>query len=136
MSKGKKIHIGIIGGGSGGLTLARKLAKGLKSQRASIALFDKTNHHLFQPLLYQVATAGLSPGDIAVPIRETLKQLHKLRRFKTAGFVAWLLWTFVHIFYQIDFRNRIIVITEWIWQYITFNRTARLITGKYEENEK
>ncbi len=55
----------IIGGGFGGLTAA----KSVKSNEFEIILIDKTNHHLFQPLLYQVATAALSPADIAIPIR-------------------------------------------------------------------
>lgn len=59
----------IIGGGFGGLTLARSL----KKANLDILLIDKTNHHLFQPLLYQVATAALSPGEIATPIREILR---------------------------------------------------------------
>ncbi|WP_372654361.1 NAD(P)/FAD-dependent oxidoreductase [Halobacteriovorax sp.] len=59
----------IVGGGFGGLNAAIKLGK--KNQ--NVLLIDKTNHHLFQPLLYQVASAGLSPADIATPIREVLK---------------------------------------------------------------
>lgn len=59
----------IIGGGFGGLNLA----KALKKADLDILLIDKTNHHLFQPLLYQVATAALSPGEIATPIREILR---------------------------------------------------------------
>ncbi len=61
-------HLVILGGGFAGLTLARKL------RRAPwrITLVDRRNHHLFQPLLYQVATAGLAPGDIAEPIRRVL----------------------------------------------------------------
>ena len=55
----------IIGGGFGGLSAAKELVK----HPFDITLIDKTNHHLFQPLLYQVATAALSPGDIANPIR-------------------------------------------------------------------
>ena len=55
----------IIGGGFGGLTAAKELAK----KDFNITVIDKTNHHLFQPLLYQVATAALSPADIAIPIR-------------------------------------------------------------------
>jgi NADH:ubiquinone reductase (H+-translocating) len=55
----------IVGGGFGGLALARAL----RNASADITLVDRENHHLFQPLLYQVATAGLSPGAIAVPIR-------------------------------------------------------------------
>lgn len=61
----EKKKVVIIGGGFGGITLAKKL----KKSNYQITLIDKTNHHLFQPLLYQVAAAALSPGDIAVPIR-------------------------------------------------------------------
>ena len=55
----------IVGGGFAGISVAQKLA----SSDVNITIIDKTNHHLFQPLLYQVATAALSPGDIAMPIR-------------------------------------------------------------------
>ena len=58
----------IVGGGFGGLSAAKEFA----GKRVGVALIDKTNHHLFQPLLYQVATAGLSPADIAQPIRHIL----------------------------------------------------------------
>lgn len=50
-------------------------------------------------------------------------------RFETAGFTAWLLWVFVHIFFLIGFRNRVVVMFEWAWSYLTFQRGARLITG-------
>ena len=59
----------IIGGGFGGLNAA----KSLKGAKLDVLLIDKTNHHLFQPLLYEVATAALSPGDIATPLREILR---------------------------------------------------------------
>ena len=59
----------IIGGGFGGLNAA----KTLRHAKLDILLIDKTNHHLFQPLLYQVATAALSPGEIGIPIREILR---------------------------------------------------------------
>lgn len=58
----------ILGGGFGGLNAAKALAH----SKYDVWLIDKTNHHLFQPLLYQVATAALSPADIAKPIREVL----------------------------------------------------------------
>jgi NADH:ubiquinone reductase (H+-translocating) len=58
-------HVVIIGGGFGGLTAARKLAR----SPVRITLIDRKNYHTFQPLLYQVATAGLSPGEIAAPLR-------------------------------------------------------------------
>lgn len=60
----------IIGGGFGGLYTARHL----KRARAEIMLVDRRNFHLFQPLLYQTATGGLSPGDIASPLRYVLKK--------------------------------------------------------------
>ncbi len=59
----------IVGGGFAGLTAARTLAKA----EVRITLIDRTNHHLFQPLLYQVATAVLNPADITVPIRWMLR---------------------------------------------------------------
>jgi NADH dehydrogenase len=58
----------IIGGGFGGLAAARALAKA----PVDITLIDRRNHHLFQPMLYQVATAALNPGDISYPIRAAL----------------------------------------------------------------
>jgi len=61
-------NVVIIGGGFGGLTAAKELA----NKNFHITVIDKTNHHLFQPLLYQVATAALSPADIAIPIRSVL----------------------------------------------------------------
>src|SRR5438128_11454543 len=63
-------HVIIVGGGFGGLAAARAL----KRAPVRITLIDRTNHHLFQPLLYQVAMAGLSPADIAAPIRSILRK--------------------------------------------------------------
>ena len=59
----------VIGGGFGGLSFLKKARK----SNNEFTLIDKTNHHLFQPLLYQVATAVLSPADITVPIRNLFK---------------------------------------------------------------
>src|SRR5271154_107526 len=59
----------IVGGGFGGLAVA----KALKNTPAEITLMDRTNHHLFQPLLYQVATSALFPGQIGTPIRAILR---------------------------------------------------------------
>jgi NADH dehydrogenase len=64
----RRAKVVIVGGGFGGLSVA----KGLAGQPFDITLIDRNNHHLFQPLLYQVATAGLSPADIASPIRNIL----------------------------------------------------------------
>src|SRR6056297_1703599 len=72
---GERTHVVIVGGGFGGISAAKKL----KKADVDITIIDKTNHHLFQPLLYQVATAALSPGDIAVPIRAILGQRKGLK---------------------------------------------------------
>ncbi len=68
MSDTLRKKVVIIGGGFGGLNAAQKLAR----LPLDITLVDRTNHHTFQPLLYQVATAGISPAEIAAPIREIL----------------------------------------------------------------
>lgn len=69
MGHAKHPRVVIVGGGFGGLSAA----KALRNVPASVTIVDRTNHHLFQPLLYQVATAGLSPADIASPIRRILR---------------------------------------------------------------
>jgi len=63
-------HIVILGGGFAGLTAARQF----RTAAVDVTLIDRTNHHLFQPLLYQVATASLAPSDITVPIRWVLRE--------------------------------------------------------------
>ena len=68
-------HVVIIGGGFGGLSAA----KALRKAPVRITIIDRHNHHLFQPLLYQVATATLSPGDIASPIRWILRKQRNTR---------------------------------------------------------
>src|SRR5215472_14240095 len=60
----------ILGGGFGGLYAAKALGKA----PVEVTLIDRRNFHLFQPLLYQVATGGLSPGDIAAPLRAALRR--------------------------------------------------------------
>jgi len=72
---GQRPRVVIVGAGFGGLTVAKRLAKA----PADITLIDRQNHHLFQPLLYQVATAGLSPADIAWPIRSLVRRQRNTR---------------------------------------------------------
>ena len=67
-----QVRIIIIGGGFAGINVAKRI----KNDQIQVLLLDKKNHHLFQPLLYQVASAALSPADIAFPLREILKN-HK-----------------------------------------------------------
>ncbi|HZC58511.1 MAG TPA: NAD(P)/FAD-dependent oxidoreductase [Chthoniobacterales bacterium] len=85
---GTKPKVVIIGGGFGGLSVAKALA----SKPVEVTLLDRTNHHLFQPLLYQVATAGLAPSDIAQPIRHILREgenisvlMHEVEGIDPAG---------------------------------------------------
>jgi len=70
MSQFRQPRVVIVGAGFGGLTAARALA----GAPVRVTVVDRRNHHLFQPLLYQVATASLSPGDIAYPIRSILRR--------------------------------------------------------------
>ena len=66
----RRPHVVVVGGGFGGIRAARSLAR----LDVDVTLVDRTNHHLFQPLLYQVATAVLAPSDITIPIRYVLRK--------------------------------------------------------------
>lgn len=68
-------HVVIVGGGFGGLYTAQALG----NQPVKVTLIDKRNFHLFQPLLYQIATGSLSPGDIASPLRAVVKKFDNIR---------------------------------------------------------
>ncbi|MDA3810844.1 MAG: NAD(P)/FAD-dependent oxidoreductase [Spirochaetaceae bacterium] len=81
MNRGKKSvehKVVILGSGFAGLYAARKLRKA----HIDITIVDRKNHHLFQPLLYQVATGALSPGDIASPVRGILHKFNKIKIVK------------------------------------------------------
>src|SRR6187397_3734629 len=67
-------HVVIIGAGFGGLEAAKLLGK----EPVSVTVIDRANYHLFQPLLYQVATAALSPADIAAPIRGVVSKYENI----------------------------------------------------------
>jgi NADH:ubiquinone reductase (H+-translocating) len=75
--RGAPPHVVVVGGGFGGLTLVRELAAARRRGRiaARITLIDRRNHHTFQPLLYQVATAGLQPQDVGISFRAILRRL-------------------------------------------------------------
>jgi NADH dehydrogenase/putative oxidoreductase len=68
-------HVVVIGGGFGGVSTVR----GLRRAPCRVTLIDRRNYHLFQPLLYQVATASLAPGEIARPIRELFREQSNVR---------------------------------------------------------
>ena len=69
-TKNSRKRVVIVGGGFAGLNAAKIL--GRNERQFEVVVIDRSNHHLFQPLLYQVAMAGLSPADIAAPIRGLL----------------------------------------------------------------
>ena len=71
----KRKDVVVVGGGFGGISVVKKL----KKTNINVTLVDKRNHNLFQPLLYQVATAALSPGDIAMPIRGIFGKYKNIR---------------------------------------------------------
>src|SRR5205823_6672347 len=57
----------------------------------------------------------------------------QIRRFRTEGFFAWVLWLVVHIMLLVGFRNRVVVLIEWAWAYLRYERGARLITGEVHD---
>src|ERR1043165_4256725 len=64
----------VVGGGFGGLAAVQAL----RNTAAQVIFIDKSNHHLFQPLLYQVATATLGPAEIATPLRQVIAEQHNV----------------------------------------------------------
>jgi NADH dehydrogenase FAD-containing subunit len=216
MAEAAAARVVIVGGGFGGLYAARALSR----VPVQITLLDRKNHHTFQPLLYQVATAGLTPSDIATPLRNILRRqenvtvllaeaeridvpgkrvvledgeaisydhlivatgathsyfghpewahfapglksvdiartlrgearrpfryqnpgmlatigrgagVAEVGKLRLSGFIAWAAWLSVHLLFLIGFRNRFAVLAEWAVAYLTYDRGARLITGK------
>lgn len=59
----------------------------------------------------------------------------EIGRFRTAGMTAWLAWLFIHLMYLAEFQNRVLVLIQWGWNYFTRNRSARLITGRIEDDD-
>lgn len=94
-----------------GRSVAKTIARDLKQEpRKDFHYFDKGS----------LATIGRAAA------------VAQIRKLHISGYLAWLSWLFVHIFFLIGFRNRIIVMIQWAWSYVTYERGARLITGKTE----
>ena len=60
-------------------------------------------------------------------------QIADIKGYQFKGFIAWLMWLFLHVMFLIGFRNRIAVMIDWFWAYLTRERSARLITGDAED---
>ena len=133
MSAAARPRVVIVGGGFGGLFAA----KFLRRAAVDITLVERTNHHLFQPLLYQVATGILSPGAVAPPLREVLKrhdnvkvELGEVTGFdlgartvdfkgiRVAGFVGWVTWAFIHLTFLTGFKNRFLAGIRWVLSFV------------------
>jgi NADH dehydrogenase len=91
-----------------GRYVAKAIARDLrKSPREDFHYFDKGS----------LATIGRNAA------------VAEFRKLHISGYFAWLAWLFVHIFFLIGYRNRLIVLIQWAWSYLTYERGARLITG-------
>ncbi len=94
--------------------------------------------HAAANLLREIAGEPLQPfvykdrGNMAVIGRN--RGIAVMGRFKLSGFIAWAAWLFVHIINLIGFRNRFVVLTQWAWSYLTFQRSARLITDRTSDS--
>ena len=75
-------------------------------------------------VLPQTGNLSIANGD--GPRSRAVAQMGKLQ---LSGFLAWMAWLTVHIFYLIDFRNRVVVLLDWTWAYFAYRRGSRLITG-------
>jgi len=85
------------------------------------AIASDLNHQARKPFHY------FDKGSLATIGRAAA--VAQFGKIHISGFLAWLSWLFVHIFFLIGFRNRIIVLIQWAWSYFTYERGARLITG-------
>ena len=73
-------------------------------------------------------------GDMATLGRN--RAIADLHFAQFSGFIAWLIWLFIHLMNLVGFRNRLVVFVEWAWAYISFGKGARLITGKLDSLNK
>lgn len=79
----------------------------------------------------------IDKGNLATIGRS--RAVGKIGRFKVSGFLAWLIWLFIHLMYLVGFENRLLVFIQWAWNYFTWNRSARIITNiasNLQEDEK
>jgi NADH dehydrogenase len=105
----------IVGGGFGGL----RAAQGLRRARVEVTLVEGRS---VRPFRYR------DHGTMATIGRRAA--VADLGRFRFSGYPAWLLCLFVHLLYIVEFSNRLLVLVQWAWSYLTRNRSARLITGE------
>ena len=112
----------IVGSGFGGLFAAKSLAHA--PDVIEVILISRTNHHLFQPLLYQVATGILSEGQIAPARRSAVLSAHGVR---LSGRLAWYVWLVVHITFMTGFKNWFTALIHWFFSFVGTSRLERAI---------
>ncbi len=117
----------ILGAGFGGLSAAKALVR----TPAEILLPDRNNYHTLLSLLYQIAGKHLisfrykDPGTMVIIGRNAAAV--KLGRMVITGFSAWIVWLSVHLVKLIGFRNRLLVLINWAWDYLSYEHAVRLI---------
>ena len=85
-----------------------------------------TGRRIVGLVLVIVGLVALLWGGVSWTREETVADIGPL---EVSGFFAWLLWLFVHLMYLVQFSNRLLVLFQWAWSYVTYRRSARLITG-------
>jgi NADH dehydrogenase len=129
----EKKRIVIAGAGFAGLKLARRLiGKGFQ-----IILIDKNNFHQFQPLLYQVATAGLEPSAISFPLRKVLQkatdvhfriaELERVDGSKNEITTNIGRIKYDYLVLSMGVKNRLLIFLNWSWNYFTYDQSLRLL---------
>jgi NADH dehydrogenase len=91
--------------------------------------------HVSRTILARLAGRP-EPGDFVYRNRGSMATIGRGRAVADLGFVrfagyaAWLAWLFIHLMYLVQFGNRVLILVQWAWNYLTWNRSARLITGR------
>src|SRR5438477_143996 len=85
--------------------------------------------HLGVEVQTSAVVTGMQPAAVLIGKTRLPAAVAQFGKIHISGFLAWLAWLFIHIFFLIGFRNRLIVMIQWAWSYLTYERGARLITG-------
>jgi len=96
--------------------------------------------HLAKNIIHSIQKQELVPfryrdkGSMATISKN--KAVVELHRFKFQGVFAWFVWTFVHLMSIVGFRNRVIVLIDWVWNYFSYDRALRIITGSDDQKKQ
>ena len=76
-----------------------------------------------------ITTCSRARGTVTTAAAPTAAAVARLGKLHLSGFIAWMIWVVIHILYLIGFRNRLLVMMQWAWAYVSYQRGIRLITG-------